>query len=234
MGKRQAMMLVKTCAVLALIVACTCANPLSEDERISYNYAKMQANDKLVEEMFPDVLVQQTATADKAHCQFAKVPSWVSTEADLEEFLQDEHQKGTKITRSFHVRHKEEKKPAHKTKAPKKEVKHHHDLELVQLMKFPSWVETEEDMEAFFKKQKTKVTRRDSGNGDKNPSGRVFKIDHPPKTEEHMEPKTELIELPKSGSEPVPVHDRAERLKKLDARIEAEHASKLIEELTSI
>merc|ERR1719409_624958 len=37
--------------------------------------------------------------------------------------------------------------------------------------KFPSWVETEDDMEAFFKQQKTKVIRRDTGNGGVNPSG---------------------------------------------------------------
>merc|ERR1711939_1159510 len=37
--------------------------------------------------------------------------------------------------------------------------------------KFPSWVETEDDMEAFFKQQKTKVIRRDAGNGGVNPSG---------------------------------------------------------------
>merc|ERR1712093_448803 len=46
------------------------------------------------------------------------------------------------------------------------------DQELVQFTKFPAWVETEEDMEKFFKQQHTQVTRRDSGNGGVNPSGR--------------------------------------------------------------
>merc|ERR1712216_588396 len=56
------------------------------------------------------------------------------------------------------------------------------DEELVQLAQFPAWVVTEEDMEKFFKQQKTKVTRKDSGNGGVNPrTGRKFK---PPSKEE--------------------------------------------------
>merc|ERR1711939_643258 len=45
--------------------------------------------------------------------------------------------------------------------------------ELVQYTQFPDWVETEADMEKYFKQQHTHVTRKDSGNGGVNPSGRL-------------------------------------------------------------
>merc|ERR1711959_648924 len=40
-----------------------------------------------------------------------------------------------------------------------------------QYTKFPSWVESEKDMELYFKRHNTKVIRRDTGNGGINPSG---------------------------------------------------------------
>merc|ERR1719181_1913703 len=86
--------------------------------------------------------------------------------------------------------------------------------------KFPSWVETEADMEAFFKQQKTKVVRRDSGNHGKNPSGRVFKVDHSPKDEKKSaDDEPELLQTLK---EPVTVHDHAKRFRRLNRRMEAD------------
>merc|ERR1711881_682378 len=84
-------------ALLLVIVALTSAEQ-NEDDRINLAYVKMKANDKLIglkagEET---TLVQQD--------QFAltnkpAVPSWVSTEGDLEAFLQEEAMAGKKIVR---------------------------------------------------------------------------------------------------------------------------------------
>merc|ERR1711959_105831 len=49
--------------------------------------------------------------------------------------------------------------------------------ELELYTKFPEWVKTEEDMEQFFKLHKTKVVRKDTGNGGVNPSGRNFQAE---------------------------------------------------------
>merc|ERR1712093_209412 len=66
------------------------------------------------------------------------------------------------------------------------------DQELVQFTQFPAWVETEEDMEKFFKQQHTKVTRRDSGNGGVNPrTGKKFIV---PETEEKDDDE-ELVQV---------------------------------------
>merc|ERR1711959_27935 len=49
--------------------------------------------------------------------------------------------------------------------------------EMELFTKFPDWVKTEEDMEQFFKLHKTKVVRKDTGNGGVNPSGRNFQAE---------------------------------------------------------
>merc|ERR1711939_957095 len=54
--------------------------------------------------------------------EFAKVPSWVSNEQDLEEFLQDEESKGHKVVR--HKNGKTFKKKTKKAKRAKKKAVH--------------------------------------------------------------------------------------------------------------
>jgi len=75
-----------------------------EDDKITFAYLKMQANEKLISDFIPDmhdnfgdnreVLLQEEAKAPQK-----KIPSWVSTESDLESFLQEEHLAGKKIVR---------------------------------------------------------------------------------------------------------------------------------------
>merc|ERR1711981_1239744 len=66
----------------------------------------MQANEKLISNFIPDldlhngfgenreVLLQEEAKAPQK-----KIPTWVSSESDLEAFLQEEHLAGKKIVR---------------------------------------------------------------------------------------------------------------------------------------
>merc|ERR1712139_434727 len=82
--------------------------------------------------------------------------------------------------------------------------------ELELFTKFPDWVETEADMEQYFKLQHTKVVRKDTGNGGVNPSGRQFEVSTPAQA-----PEPELLEVGKAHS---------------DAQVKA-GANKLINEL---
>merc|ERR1711939_728401 len=113
--------------------------------------------------------------------QFTQFPAWVETEADMEKFFKQQNAKVTRrdsgnggvnprTGKKFTPPSKEEEKVrvvnSYEDGTWKKKAV---DEELVQLTQFPSWVVTEEDMEKFFKQQKTQVTRRDSGNGGVNP-----------------------------------------------------------------
>merc|ERR1712159_846266 len=64
--------------------------------------------------------------------------------------------------------------------------------ELELFTKFPDWVKTEDDMEQYFKLHKTKVLRKDTGNGGVNPSGRNFQVETP-----NEAPEPELLEVGK-------------------------------------
>merc|ERR1711904_62573 len=96
--------------------------------------------------------------------QLTQFPSWVVTEEDMEKFFK---QQNAKVTRRDSGNGGVNPRTGKKFKPPPP--KEEEAEELVQLTQFPSWVVTEEDMEKFFKQQKTKVTRRDSGNGGVNP-----------------------------------------------------------------
>merc|ERR1711959_840563 len=75
-----------------------------EDDKITTAYLKMQANEKMISNFIPDmhndfgenreVLLQEEAKAPQK-----KIPTWVSSESDLEAFLQEEHLAGKKIVR---------------------------------------------------------------------------------------------------------------------------------------
>merc|ERR1711981_849133 len=132
-GLNQALvMLVKACALLVLVAVAT-AEPLFESDKINVAYTKMQANAKLEakrdmllgrepQEMAPaEVLIEEVPKV--AETDFAKVPSWVSTEDDLEEFLQGEKEQGSMPTETEMRLMQEE--PAE---------------EMSLLQKFPSWV----------------------------------------------------------------------------------------------
>jgi len=122
--------------------------------------------------------------------QFTQFPAWVETEADMEKYFK---QQKTKVTRKDSGNGGVNPRTGRKFKPPKEKVddeelvqvvnvyedgkwkKKAEDQELVQFTQFPDWVETEEDMEKFLKQQKTKVTRRDTGNGGVNSrTGRKF------------------------------------------------------------
>jgi len=104
------------------------------------------------------------------------------------------------------------------------------EMFFMQYTKFPTWVETEDDMEAYFKQQHTKVVRKDSGNGGVNPSGRKFVVEvQTKKTVEAEEAPISLLEEPTEGSTPA-VKDRMQRIAKLNKRMANAGANKLIEE----
>merc|ERR1712193_346053 len=109
------------------------------------------------------------------------------------------------------------------------------ETSLLQYTKFPSWVETEDDMEAYFKQQHTKVLRKDSGNGGVNPSGRKFVVDVQPKksVEEEEEAPVSLLEETATEHMSPAVKDRMQRLAKLNKRMATASANKLIEELNN-
>jgi len=236
-------MLVKACALLVLVAVVT-AEPLADSDKINVAYTKMQANAKIEEkrnlllgreqEIAPaEVLLEEYPKI--AEPSFAKVPSWVSTEDDLEEFLQDEKKKGTNIVRTGVRAEKQQGSTPTETEMaliqePAEETS------LLQYTKFPSWVETEDDMEAYFKQQHTKVLRKDSGNGGVNPSGRKFVVDVQPKKSVEAEeaPISLLEDAATEGSKPQPaVKDRMQRLAKLNKRMATAGANKLIEELNN-
>merc|ERR1712162_10441 len=100
--------------------------------------------------------------------------------------------------------------------------------------KVPSWVSTEDDMEAYFKQQHTKVVRKDSGNGGVNPSGRKFVVDvQPKKSVEEEEAPVSLLEETATEHMSPAVKDRMQRLAKLNKRMATASANKLIEELNN-
>merc|ERR1711959_150858 len=319
-------MLVKACALLVL-VAIASTEPLAESDEINVAYAKTLANAKLEAkrnlllgreqpQMSPaEVLLEEVPTG--AETSFAKVPSWVSTEDDLEEFLQAEKKKGTSIVRTGEkqqgsmptetemalvqdqcrytcnrIRHAKNRShcnvnfhacrhsrmcihrfhrcrrghPFHRRRRHGNAIRntrhgnairnarprnvnrhfhhHHHvtgrrhrraaeEMSLLQYTKFPTWVETEDDMEAYFKQQHTKVVRKDSGNGGVNPSGRKFVVDvQTKKSVEAEEAPISLLEEPTEGSTPA-VKDRMQRIAKLNKRMANAGANKLIEELNN-
>lgn len=88
----------KAVAVLLVIVAMTSAEQ-TEDDRINLNFAKFKANNKLIGlkagEQEETTLVQQEQFATPK----SAVPTWVSSEDDLEAFLQEEAMAGKKIVR---------------------------------------------------------------------------------------------------------------------------------------
>merc|ERR1711924_331449 len=86
------------------------------------------------------------------------------------------------------------------------------EMSLLQYTKFPTWVETEDDMEAYFKQQHTKVVRKDSGNGGVNPSGRKFVVDvQPKKSVEEEEAPVSLLEETATEHMSPAVKDRMQR-----------------------
>jgi len=88
----------KAVAVLLVIVALTSAENSSEDDRINLAYAKHLKNSKLIGlkagEETTLVQQEQFALTNKP-----AVPAWVSSEDDLEAFLQEEAMAGKKIVR---------------------------------------------------------------------------------------------------------------------------------------
>merc|ERR1711966_45469 len=226
-GLNQALvMLVKACALLVLVAVAT-AEPLFESDKINVAYTKMQANAKLEakrdmllgrepQEMAPaEVLIEEVPKV--AETDFAKVPSWVSTEDDLEEFLQAEKKKGTQIVRTG-----EKEQGSMPTETEMRLMQEEPAEEMSLLRKFPSWVETEDDMEAYFKQQHTKVVRKDSGNGGVNPSGRKFVVDvQPKKSVEEEEAPVSLLEETATEHMSPAVKDRMQRLAKLNKRMAA-------------
>merc|ERR1711896_30297 len=106
--------------------------------------------------------------------------------------------------------------------------------ELELFTKFPDWVETEADMEQYFKLQHTKVVRKDTGNGGVNPSGRKFVVDvQPKKSVEEEEAPVSLLEETATEHMSPAVKDRMQRLAKLNKRMATASANKLIEELNN-
>merc|ERR1711959_141654 len=112
----------------------------------------MQANAKLEakrdmllgrepQEMAPaEVLIEEVPKV--AETDFAKVPSWVSTEDDLEEFLQSEKKKGTQIVRTG-----EKEQGSMPTETEMRLMQEEPAEEMSLLQKFPSWVQTEKSVE---------------------------------------------------------------------------------------
>merc|ERR1711881_479696 len=90
--------MMKAVAVLLVIVALTSAENTSEDDRINLAYAKHLKNSKLIGlkagEETTLVQQEQFALTNKP-----AVPAWVSSEDDLEAFLQEEAMAGKKIVR---------------------------------------------------------------------------------------------------------------------------------------
>merc|ERR1711881_762774 len=90
--------MMKAVAVLLVIVALTSAENTSEDDRINLAYAKHLKNAKLIGlkagEETTLVQQEQFALTNKP-----AVPAWVSSEDDLEAFLQEEAMAGKKIVR---------------------------------------------------------------------------------------------------------------------------------------
>merc|ERR1712224_1009325 len=109
-GLNQALvMLVKACALLVLVAVAT-AEPIFESDKINVAYTKMQANAKLEakrdmllgrepQEMAPaEVLIEEVPKV--AETDFAKVPSWVSTETEMR-LMQEEPAEEMSLLQKF-------------------------------------------------------------------------------------------------------------------------------------
>merc|ERR1719163_1562473 len=124
----------------------------------------------------------QTKEQCKAACWSWRSESGAGIESICRGDCDNMRNDGKVIAKAFGK--KKGKKGAKKKAAPKKKKKFAVEDELVQFTQFPAWVETEADMEKFFKQQNAKVTRRDSGNGGVNPrTGKKFT---PPSKEEKV------------------------------------------------